>query len=101
MISLKVTDTFTQMFQIDIEYLIFKCIRLKIRFSGKDLFLIYSSEQNSVINLIIIYWKYRNGLIINLTLHYLKIKLKHYINKKKKKKERNKKAQRMYRILFL
>ncbi len=51
---------FTQMFWIDIEYLIFKFIKLKITFSGKDIFLLYTNkslEQNLVINVIIIVWE--------------------------------------------
>ncbi len=50
--------TLTQMFWIDIEYLIFKCIKLKIWFSSKDIFLLYKNknlnlEQNLIVKLLI------------------------------------------------
>ena len=52
---------FSQLFWIDVEYLIFKFTKLKIQLSGKDIFLLYknkSVEQNFVVNLIIMYGKY-------------------------------------------
>ncbi len=97
---------FTQMFWIDIEYLIFKFIKLKITLSGKYIFLLYKNnnldlEQNLVINLILMYGKYHihkqkwSNNKPSITL--FKIELKHYIEDLKDL--RNKKAKRIYRII--
>ncbi len=86
--------------RIDIEYLIFKFIKLKIQFSGKYIFLVYknkSLEQNLVINLIIMFGKYHmhkqkwSNNKPNVTL--FKIEFKHYIEALKDL--RNKKAKRI------
>ncbi len=97
---------FTQMFWIDIEYLIFKFIKLKMTLSGKYIFLLYKNnnldlEQNLVINLILMYGKYHihkqkwSNNKPSITL--FKIELKHYIEDLKDL--RNKKAKRIYRII--
>ncbi len=94
------------MFWIDIEYLIFKFIKLKITLSGKYIFLLYKNnnldlEQNLVINLILMYGKYHihkqkwSNNKPSITL--FKIELKHYIEDLKDL--RNKKAKRIYRII--